>query len=64
MMELKNICQVEHTRQSKCSRLYFNIMSAIAAYSFFPKKPSIKKILKKQILYLLQQLNQQKLIAA
>ena len=41
--ELKNICQVEHTRHRSLSGFIINIMSAIAAYSFFPKKPSIKK---------------------
>lgn len=40
--ELKNICQVEHTRHRSISGFLLNIMSAIAAYSFFPKKPSIK----------------------
>lgn len=41
--ELKNICQVEHTRHRSISGFLLNVMSAIAAYSFFPKKPSIKK---------------------
>ncbi len=41
--ELKNICQVEHTRHRSISGFLLNIMAAIAAYSFFPKKPSIKK---------------------
>lgn len=40
--ELKNICQVEHTRHRSISGFLLNIMAAIAAYSFFPKKPSIK----------------------
>lgn len=40
--ELKNICQVEHTRHRSISGFLLNIISAIAAYSFFPKKPSIK----------------------
>ena len=42
-MELKNICQVEHTRHQSVAGFILNIMSAIAAYSFFPKKPSVKK---------------------
>src|SRR5664279_3255058 len=37
--ELKNICQVEHTRHRSISGFLINIMSALAAYSFFPKKP-------------------------
>ena len=41
--ELKNICQLEHTRHRSISGFLLNIMGAIAAYSFFPKKPSIKK---------------------
>jgi len=41
--ELKNICQVEHTRHRSISGFLLNIMGAIAAYSFFPKKPSIKR---------------------
>lgn len=40
--ELKNICQLEHTRHRSISGFLLNIMGAIAAYSFFPKKPSIK----------------------
>jgi hypothetical protein len=40
--ELKNICQVEHTIHQSISGFLLNVMSAIAAYSFFPKKPSIK----------------------
>ena len=40
--ELKNICQVEHTRHRSISGFLLNIMGAITAYSFFPKKPSIK----------------------
>lgn len=42
-MELKNICQVEHTRHRSVAGFILNIISAIAAYSFFPKKPSVKK---------------------
>jgi len=41
--ELKNICQIEHTRHRSISGFLLNVISAIAAYSFFPKKPSIKK---------------------
>jgi hypothetical protein len=39
--ELKNICQVEHTRHRSVSGFLLNILGALAAYSFFPKKPSI-----------------------
>ena len=41
--ELKNICQAEHTRHRSLNGFLLNLMSAIAAYSFFPKKPSIRK---------------------
>lgn len=39
--ELKNICQIEHTRHRSFDNFVINILSALAAYSFFPKKPSI-----------------------
>ena len=39
--ELKNICQVEHTRHRSIDNFLINILGALAAYSFFPKKPSI-----------------------
>ena len=62
--ELKNICQVEHTRHRSIAGFILNIMSAIAAYSFFPKKPSIKNDVQETNPKLIAQLNQQKLIAA
>lgn len=62
--ELKNICQVEHTRHRSVAGFILNIMSAIAAYSFFPKKPSIKKDIEETNPSVIAQLNQQKLIAA
>jgi len=40
--ELKNICQLEHTRHRSINGFLLNIMGALAAYSFFPKKPTIK----------------------
>ena len=39
--ELKNMCQIEHTRHRSLDNFVINILSALAAYSFFPKKPSI-----------------------
>lgn len=62
--ELKNICQVEHTRHRSVAGFILNIMSAIAAYSFFPKKPSIKKDIEETNPDLIAQLNQPKLLAA
>lgn len=40
--ELKTMCQVEHSRHRRTANLITNVLSAIEAYSFFPKKPSIK----------------------
>ena len=39
--ELKNICQVEHTRHRSFSNFITNLLSGLIAYSFFPKKPSL-----------------------
>lgn len=39
--ELKNICKIQHTRHRSVSNFLINIMAALAAYSFFPKKPSL-----------------------
>ena len=40
--ELKNICQVEHSRHRSIDNFLMNTISALTAYCFFPKKPSIK----------------------
>jgi len=40
--ELKNICQVEHSRHRSFVNFIVNLLAGLAAYSFFPKKPSIK----------------------
>lgn len=40
--ELKNICQVEHSRHRSFENFISNLISGLIAYSFFPKKPSIK----------------------
>jgi hypothetical protein len=39
--ELKNICQVEHTRHRCFENFITNLLSGLIAYSFFPKKPSL-----------------------
>jgi hypothetical protein len=62
--ELKNICQVEHTRHISISGFLLNIMGAIAAYSFFPKKPSIKNDVKETNPKLLTQFLSQLQLAA
>ena len=39
--ELKNIVQIEHTRHRSIGEFAANLMAAMAAYSFLPKKPSL-----------------------
>jgi hypothetical protein len=39
--ELKNICQAEHTRHRSFENFITNLLAALIAYSFFPKKPSL-----------------------
>jgi Transposase DDE domain. len=40
--ELKNICQIEHTRHRSFANFITNLIAGLLAYSFLPKKPSIK----------------------
>ena len=40
--QLKNICQVEHSRHRSFDNFISNLISGLIAYSFLPKKPSIK----------------------
>lgn len=40
--ELKNMCQIEHSRHRSIGNFLTNLISGLIAYSFFPKKPSIK----------------------
>jgi len=37
--ELKNICQIEHTRLRSFENFITNLISGLAAYSYLPKKP-------------------------
>lgn len=39
--ELKNIAQLEHSRHRSFNNFVANVLSAIAAYCFFEKKPAI-----------------------
>ena len=39
--ELKNIAQIEHSRHRSLHNFTVNLLSAVAAYCFFPKKPTI-----------------------
>lgn len=40
--ELKNICQIEHSRHRSFGNFLVNMIAGLIAYSFLPKKPSIK----------------------
>ena len=40
--QLKNICQIEHSRHRKTENAFVNIISALIAYGFTLRKPSIK----------------------
>jgi hypothetical protein len=40
--ELKNICQVEHSRHRSIGNFMVNLVAGIVAYHFLPKKPSLK----------------------
>ena len=40
--ELKNMCQIEHSKHRSFNNFITNILSGLIAYSFFPKKPAIK----------------------
>jgi hypothetical protein len=40
--ELKNMCQIEHTRHRSPTNFLVNLFSGLIAYTFFPKKPSIR----------------------
>ena len=40
--ELKNICQIEHSRHRSFGNFLTNLISGLIAYSFLAKKPSIK----------------------
>ncbi len=61
--ELKSICHVEHTRHRSLNGFLLNLMSAIAAYSFFPKKPSIRKVVEETNPKLIAAFNQQQQLA-
>ena len=40
--ELKNIAKVEHSRHRSFGNFVVNLPGGIAAYCYFPKKPSIR----------------------
>ena len=39
--ELKNICQIEHTRHRSQGGFIVNLISGLIAYYYLPKKPSL-----------------------
>jgi hypothetical protein len=39
--QLKNICQIEHTRQRCFTNFISNLIAGLIAYNLMPKKPSI-----------------------
>ena len=38
---LKSICQIEHSRYRSVDNFFVNLLAALVAYSFIPKKPSL-----------------------
>ena len=42
--ELKNIAQIEHSRHRSVCNFAANLLVAVAAYCYFPKKPSIQVV--------------------
>jgi hypothetical protein len=41
--QLKNCCQIEHSRHRKPENAFTNLIAGLVAYAFKPRKPSIKK---------------------
>lgn len=39
--ELKNLCQIEHTRHRSINSFMINLMAALIAYCLMPKKPKL-----------------------
>ena len=48
---LKNICQIEHSKHRFVDNFFVNLLSALVAYSFIPKKPALN-ISKSHIYYI------------
>ena len=42
--ELKNLCQIEHTRHRSVSNFLVNLMAGVVAYCLSDKKPTLKLI--------------------
>lgn len=43
--ELKNICQIEHTRHRSVTGFLSNLLGGLIAYCWQPNKPSLKNVL-------------------
>ena len=39
--ELKNVCQIEHTRHRSIDNFVTNLLAGLIAYNLLPKKPSM-----------------------
>jgi len=54
--ELKNMCQIEHSRHRSFNGFVSNTIAVLIAYFFFPKKPSIKfeKVITNQVTSILE----------
>jgi len=50
--ELKNICQISHTRHRSPINWLMNLLSGLAGYMFLPKKPSLKLDVKERLVLL------------
>lgn len=42
--ELKNLCQIEHTRHRSVNNFLVNLMADIVAYCLQPKKPTVRAL--------------------
>ena len=49
--QLKEICQIEHSRHRKPDNFLLNLLAALAAYTLKPRKPAINfKTIRKSVL--------------
>jgi hypothetical protein len=39
--QLKNVCQIDHSRQRSPTRVFVHLLAGLAAYCHVPKKPSL-----------------------
>ena len=42
--QLKNICQIEHTRHRSVANFVVNLLAALVAYIYQEKKPSLNRV--------------------